>query len=197
MSSFASADTQPSSTQPILRMEINGRPYYIKSKNDVPYIYDIDTHDEVGYWSSKKGAYVMFSLYNKLMNDLRQKKEEQGSFSSSDSSKDDDYHDELSDSDKDSSTTSPSHSSDSKSETTETDPETDPETDEEKVKANSETTLNANNKITNYSLVMLFLIFFLYLTLQKEVRSIYFDLVFLILISSLNIAKVFEIQNND
>ena len=50
-----------------VKMEINGQPYYVKSKGNVPYLYDIDTHDEVGYWSSKKGGYVMFSLYNRLM----------------------------------------------------------------------------------------------------------------------------------
>ena len=50
-----------------LRMEINGTPYYVKSKGNVPYLYDIDTHDEVGYWSSKKGQYIMFSLYNRIM----------------------------------------------------------------------------------------------------------------------------------
>ena len=77
-----------------MRMEINGRPFYIKSKNNVPYIYDIDTHDEVGYWSSKKGAYVMFSLYNKLMNDLRQKKETESSADESESSLDEDEEDE-------------------------------------------------------------------------------------------------------
>ena len=50
-----------------VRMEINGHPYYIKSKGSVPYLYDVDTNDEVGYWSSKKGQYIMFSLYNKIM----------------------------------------------------------------------------------------------------------------------------------
>jgi hypothetical protein len=50
-----------------VKMEINGQPYYVKSKGNVPYLYDIDTHDEVGYWSSKKGGYVIFSLYNRLM----------------------------------------------------------------------------------------------------------------------------------
>lgn len=80
---MSSADTVTSSSS--LRMEINGRPFYIKTKNNVPYIYDIDTHDEVGYWSSKKGSYVMFSLYNKLMNDLKQKAGSESDSSSSSS----------------------------------------------------------------------------------------------------------------
>ena len=50
-----------------LYMEINGTPYYVASKEGVPYLYDIDTREEVGYWSSKKGQYIMFSLYNKMM----------------------------------------------------------------------------------------------------------------------------------
>ena len=50
-----------------LSMEINGTPYYVASKEGVPYLYDVDTREEVGYWSSKKGQYIMFSLYNKMM----------------------------------------------------------------------------------------------------------------------------------
>ena len=57
------------------KMEINGHPYYMKSKEGVSYLYDIDTHEEVGYWSSKKGQYIMFSLYNRLM---KQKYENNG-----------------------------------------------------------------------------------------------------------------------
>jgi len=59
--------TPPPAQSQSVRMEINGRPYYIQSKGTVPYLYDIDTNDEVGYWSSKKGCYVMFSLYNRMM----------------------------------------------------------------------------------------------------------------------------------
>jgi hypothetical protein len=65
-----------------VRMEINGHPYYIKSKGSVPYLYDVDTNDEVGYWSSKKGQYIMFSLYNKIM---KKKYEDLGDSSESES----------------------------------------------------------------------------------------------------------------
>ena len=163
--------TSSSLSSSSVRMEINGRPFYIKSKNDVPYIYDIDTHDEVGYWSSKKGAYVMFSLYGKLMNDLRLKKEADSSSSDTDASSS-------------SSELSP--------------PLLDGEEGEEGV---GTSTVAADsipkNRFTNYSLVMLFIILFIYLTLQKEIQSVYFDFVFIILINLSNTYKVFELLDDD
>lgn len=54
-------------------MEINGRPFYIKShENSIPRLYDIDTNEEVGYWCQKDGTYVMFSPYEVIMNRLNQ-----------------------------------------------------------------------------------------------------------------------------
>ena len=71
--SYSSGES--STTTDVVHMEINGHPYYTKSKGNVPYLYDIDTHDEVGYWSSKKGQYVMFSLYNRIRNNLKEKQD--------------------------------------------------------------------------------------------------------------------------
>ena len=147
-----------------VRMEINGHPYYIKSKGNVPYLYDVDTNDEVGYWSSKKGQYIMFSLYNKIM---KKKYEDLGDSSESEST----------DSNK---TQTGSESSDSGSESSDSGSE-------------SEITSEKNkNKMNNYSLVFVFLIFFVYLTLQKEFQSVYFDFIFLIFINMLHILNVFE-----
>ena len=147
-----------------VRMEINGHPYYIKSKGNVPYLYDVDTNDEVGYWSSKKGQYIMFSLYNKIM---KKKYEDLGDSSAS----------EYTDSKK---TQTGSESSDSGSESSDSGSE-------------SEITSEKNkNKMNNYSLVFVFLIFFVYLTLQKEFQSVYFDFIFLIFINMLHILNVFE-----
>ncbi len=39
--SFADTVTASFADTSSLRMEINGRPFYIKTKNNVPYIYDI------------------------------------------------------------------------------------------------------------------------------------------------------------
>lgn len=180
-----------------VRMEINGRPFYIKSKNNVPYIYDVDTHDEVGYWSSKKGAYVMFSLYNKIINDMKQKKyqQEQDHSDSTDSldgdgdcdERDDETSDsELEENDKQKKVEVASATDNTDAITDAiTDASTDSNTDEKK------------SENTNYSLIMLFLVLFVYLTLQKELQSIYFDFIFLILLNLLNTMKVFEIMDDE
>ena len=62
-------------TQTIL--EINGRPFYVKSdEKGNPHLYDIDTNEEVGYWCQKSGTYVMFSPYEQIMNRLKRLNEE-------------------------------------------------------------------------------------------------------------------------
>ena len=62
-------------TQTIL--EINGRPFYVKSDAKCnPHLYDIDTNEEVGYWCQKSGTYVMFSPYEQIMNRLKRLNEE-------------------------------------------------------------------------------------------------------------------------
>jgi len=179
------ADTETSSSS--LRMEINGRPFYIKTKNNVPYIYDIDTHDQVGYWSSKKGAYVMFSLYNKLMNDLKQKSggslPDSESDSSSSSSLDEEYSEEEGE-----------EGEEEESEEEESDSESEEEESEEKCEV---ITPISEKQTTTYSIVMLFFVLFIYLTLQKEFQTIYFDFVFIILINLLNTSKAFEILNDE
>jgi hypothetical protein len=54
------------------RMEINGMPFYIKSsEKGIPYLYDLDTNEHVGYWCQKKGVYVMFSPYMRIVNNLK------------------------------------------------------------------------------------------------------------------------------
>jgi hypothetical protein len=166
-------------------MEINGRPYYIRSKGNVPYLYDIDTNDEVGYWSSKKGCYVMFSLYNKMM---KQKYDEV--FSTSESESD-------SSSSSSSSSSSEEVKPNSSSQDKECD-ESDKEGDQEEEEGNDENIHQTTaKKMNTYSLMFLFLVFFVYLTLQKEFQSIYFDFIFLILINLLNTLKVFEMLNEN
>jgi len=163
-----------------VHMEINGHPYYIKSKDSVPYLYDVDTNDEVGYWSSKKGQYIMFSLYNKIM---KKKYEDIGdSTDSSESIKTQTGSESGSEKERADSESSDSGSSDSGSESSSSS-DSESEITSEKIK----------NKMNNYSLIFVFLIFFVYLTLQKEFQSIYFDFIFLILINMLHILKVFEL----
>jgi len=58
-------------------LEINGRPFYVKSdEKGNPHLYDIDTNEEVGYWCQKSGTYVMFSPYEQIMNRLKRLNEE-------------------------------------------------------------------------------------------------------------------------
>ena len=67
--------TEQQQTQTIL--EINGRPFYMKSdEKGNPRLYDIDTNEEVGYWCQKSGTYVMFSPYEQIMNRLKRLNEE-------------------------------------------------------------------------------------------------------------------------
>ena len=54
------------------RMEMNGMPLYIKSsEKGIPYLYDVDTNEHVGYWCQKKGVYVIFSPYMRIVNNLK------------------------------------------------------------------------------------------------------------------------------
>jgi len=185
---------ESSTTTDVVRMEINGHPYYTKSKGNVPYLYDIDTHDEVGYWSSKKGQYVMFSLYNKLISNLKEKQDTESSECDDDNSEDDDDYE----------TDSTSKSQQDVDETDSTsksqqDDELEFETDSD---SESEATMDVTSesqtsRMNTYSLIFAFLLMFVYLTLQKEFQSIYLDFVFLILINLLNTLKVFEFMNDE
>ena len=197
---MSSADTETASfadsSSSSLRMEINGRPFYIKTKNNVPYIYDIDTHDEVGYWSSKKGAYVMFSLYNKLMNDLKQKGgslSDSESDSSSSSSLDEEYSEDEAEGEEEG-----EEGEEEGEEGEEEGEEEEGEEAEDEAEEEGEVSAPITEKrTTTYSIVMLFVVLFMYLTLQKEFQSIYFDFVFIILINLLNTSKAFEILNDE
>jgi hypothetical protein len=167
-----------------VNMEINGQPYYVKSKEGVPYLYDIDTHDEVGYWSSKKGQYVMFSLYNRLM---KEKYENQGEKIMNCSSSDSTSESEPMNSEEES----------QEEEAEEESQEEEAEEESQEEEAEEESLVETKNQTNTYSLMILFLILFVYLTLQKEFQSIYFDFIFLILINLLNTLKVFEILNDE
>ena len=166
-----------------VKMEINGQPYYVKSKGDVPYLYDIDTNDEVGYWSSKKGQYVMFSLYNRMMKEKYEREAEGRTKYSSDSTSE--------------SKTTETETGDSASDSSSSGSESSSSGSESSSSGSEESRVETKNRTNTYSLIFLFLILFVYLTLQKEFQSIYFDFVFLILINLLNTLKVFEMLNDE
>jgi len=169
-----------------VKMEIDGHPYYIKSKGNVPYIYDIDTNNEVGYWSSKRGGYVMFSLYNQIM---KQKYDNNAENAESNEEKEEDKENGnvvLSDSESD-------ESEEDDEESDEDDEESDDEESEDEDEEEDEEKEERLEQMSTYSLMFAFLMFFVYLTLQREFQTIYFDFMFLILINLLNTLKVFEI----
>lgn len=193
-----------------LSMEINGTPYYVASKECVPYLYDIDTREEVGYWSSKKGQYIMFSLYNKMMKkkyeNLSDSSESTDEFetiqpkSESDSGSRREEKEE-SDSGSDSGSRIEESGSESRSrieenEESESGSETGSESGSESESGSQEDIQIKKNRL-NAMFMFTFLILFVYLTLQKEFQSIYFDFIFLICINLLNIFKVFEMLDDD
>jgi hypothetical protein len=182
-----------------VKMEIDGHPYYIKSKGNVPYIYDIDTNNEVGYWSSKRGGYVMFSLYNQIMKqkydnnaesneEEKEEEKENGNVILSDSESElaeDEDDEESDDEDED------DDESDDEDEDDEESDDEDEESDEEESEDEKHEE-RLKQTTSTYSLMFAFLMFFIYLTLQREFQTIYFDFMFLILINLLNTLQVFE-----
>ena len=174
-----------------LSMEINGTPYYVASKEGVPYLYDVDTREEVGYWSSKKGQYIMFSLYNKMM-----KKKYENLSDSNESTDEFETIQPKSESESDSgSRTEENEESESDSESGSRTEEN--EESESDSNSGSQEEIQIKKNHLNTMFMFTFLILFVYLTLQKEFQSIYFDFIFLICINLLNMFKVFEMLNDD
>ena len=194
MSQSSSESTKQSE---IVKMEINGHPYYLKSKGNVPYLYDIDTNDEVGYWSSKKGQYVMFTLYNRM---IKQKYNDTDALKSNSKLKEkvSEIHSEPSE--ESSSLTSSSSSSSSRSSSPSSSPSSSSLSSPSSYNDEEDHATDATSdekQMNTYSLIFLFIVLFVYLVLQKEFQSIYFDFIFLILINLLNTLKVFEILNDE
>ena len=191
--SYSSGES--STTAHVVHMEINGHPYYTKSKGNVPYLYDIDTHDEVGYWSSKKGQYVMFSLYNRIM--------KQKQFTESNGCDNDDGDDDSEKIETDSTSNSQEEDSSSKSQEDDSSSNSQQDNDnyfetESESEANTHVSRESQKtRMNTYSLIFIFLILFVYLTLQKEFQSIYLDFVFLVSINLLNTLQVFEFMNDE
>ena len=179
----------PNSKSDTLSMEINGTPYYVASKEGVPYLYDIDTREEVGYWSSKKGQYIMFSLYNKMM-----KKKYENLSDSSESTDEFETIQPKSDSDSGSHTEENEESGSESDSGSHTEEKEELESDSD---SGSQEDIQIKKNHLNTMFMFTFLILFVYLTLQKEFQSIYFDFIFLICINLLNMFKVFEMLNDD
>jgi hypothetical protein len=201
-------------------MEVNGRPYYIKSKRTIPYLYDIDTNDEVGYWSSKKGQWILFSLYNKLMKHkyegggengekrlLSQENDDEETDTSEEEEEEQDQEydheetdtseeEEEQDQEYDHEETDTSEEEEEEEQECD-DEETDTSEEEEEYDHEKPVLTKVKDDYNNTMLIFTFFVFFVYLIFQKEFQSIYFDFAFIILINLLNTLKVFEYLNDE
>ena len=130
-------------------LEINGRPFYVKSDEKCnPHLYDIDTNEEVGYWCQKSGTYVMFSPYEQIMNRLKRLNEE-------------DLRNNV-----------------KEEETEETEETEEEEDDDDSVEDEDDETKKIENLWSNTVFVKFIILMFIYNMFQKMVQSIYVDFVF-------------------
>ncbi len=140
-------------------MEINGRPFYVKSdeKGD-PHLYDIDTNEDVGYWCLKSGTYVMFSPYEQIMNRLKRLNEEdlKNNVKEKETEGIEEEEDDDSVDDDDSSV----------------------DDDDSSVEDEDEETKKIENLWSNTIFVKFIILMFIYNMFQKMVQSIYVDFVF-------------------
>lgn len=163
------AQIEKKSSQNKTTMEINGRPYYVKTheKNEgddgVPQLYDLDTNEHVGYWCQKNGTYVIFSPYEKLMNKLKSECESRSTRKcevDDDADADDtDEDDEDDDADEEVDSADSSDSSESSD-----------SVDEKPKRENEDMQI----------FMKFFILMFIYMMLQKYFQTIYFDLIFII-----------------
>ena len=142
--------------QPQTILEINGRPFYVKSdEKGNPHLYDIDTNEDVGYWCQKSGTYVMFSPYEQIMNRLKRlneedlknnvkEKETEGTEGTEEEEDDDDSVDD----------------------------------DDSSVEDEDDETKKIENLWSNSVFVKFIILMFIYNMFQKMVQSIYVDFVF-------------------
>jgi len=158
-------------------MEIDGIPLYIKSDSrGIPYLYDVDTNEKIGYWCTKKCTYVMFSPYMQMINKMKRdtrsemkKKAVEAEAAGVDDSDDEAAHeDEAVDVD------------DSDDEAAHEDEAADVDSDEE-----SKNSLNKDISWSNYTIVKFFMLMLLYIVIQKQFQLIYVDFICLFTITIL------------
>jgi hypothetical protein len=160
-------------------LEINGRPFYVKSdEKGNPRLYDIDTNEEVGYWCQKSGTYVMFSPYEQIMNRLKRLNEE-----------------DLKNNVKEKETEGTEEEDDDDSSVDEDDDSSVDEDDDSSVEHDE------TNKIENLwsnSVFVKFIIWMLiYNMFQKMVQSIYVDFVFAFVFTILYIKMVKVVASSE
>ena len=136
-----------------IAMEINGRPFYVKSdEKNVPHLYDIDTNEHVGYWCQKKGVYVMFSPFEQILNNLKRSVREE-SRNSGDKSKE----------------------AEEEAEEEEAEEE---EAEEEAEEEEAEEEEEVGSLYPTSIFVKFFVLMFIYIMFQKHFQAIYVDFIF-------------------
>ena len=139
------------------RMEINGMPLYIKSsEKGIPYLYDVDTNEHLGYWCQKKGVYIMFSPYMRIVNNLKRSVREESRNSGG----------ELKEEEEES-------KADEEKEEEEEEEEEESNADEEEKELKEEGTLYPTSTIFKF-----FVLMFVYIIFQKCFQVIYIDFIF-------------------
>ena len=139
------------------RMEINGTPLYIKSsEKGIPYLYDVDTNEHLGYWCQKKGVYIMFSPYMRIVNNLKRSVREESRNSGG----------ELKEEEEES-------KADVEKEEEEEEEEEESNADEEEKELKEEGTLYPTSTIFKF-----FVLMFVYIIFQKCFQVIYIDFIF-------------------
>jgi hypothetical protein len=140
------------------RMEMNGMPLYIKSsEKGIPYLYDVDTNEHVGYWCQKKGVYVIFSPYMRIVNNLKRSVREESRNSGGKLKEEEEE----------------SKADEEKEEEKEEEEEEESNADEEEEEEEEEGTLYPTSTIFKF-----FVLMFVYIMFQKYFQVIYIDFIF-------------------
>jgi Fe2+ transport system protein B len=145
-------------------MEMNGMPLYIKSsEKGIPYLYDVDTNEHVGYWCQKKGVYVIFSPYMRIVNNLKRSVREESRNSGG----------KLKEEEEESKVDEEKEEEEEEEEEEEDEEEEEEEEDEEEEEEEEEATLYPTSTIFKF-----FVLMFVYIMFQKCFQVIYIDFIF-------------------
>ena len=139
------------------RMEFNGIPLYVKSdvEKGIPYLYDVDTNEHVGYWCQKKGVYVMFSPYEQILNNLKRSMREELRNGGGKSEEVEEAEEEAEEAE-----------------------EAEEEEEEEEEEAEEEEKEEEESLHSTFTIFKFFVLMFVYIMFQKQFQNIYLDFTF-------------------
>ena len=138
-------------------MEFNGIPLYVKSDGEkgIPYLYDVDTNEHVGYWCQKKGVYVMFSPYEQILNNLKRSMREELRNGGGKSEEVEEAEEEAEEAE-----------------------EAEEEEEEEEEEAEEEEKEEEESLHSTFTIFKFFVLIFVYIMFQKHFQTIYVDFIF-------------------